>query len=589
MHSTSPPSPSDVRHQLDILRRSDAFTGSDRLLSFLTYLVEEALGGRGGNLREAVIGNAVYRRDPPYDPRIDSTVRVEARRLRKKLNDYFESDGRGDPVLLTIPIGSYVPQFALNTSNRRHELPGDASSIAGLFEKGQGASVAILPFRPLTQDTPVKDFANGLTDELIYAFGKEPGVLVQSRSMGFAYAERPQPVSSVAIELGVDVVLQGTVREQSGQIRVTIEVSDSKGFVVSSDRFDGSSDNRLQLQERIATTLLSRLRIDVSAMRAHKIGPRPAAIEGHSKVYRARRLVDTQMPGPLHDALVIFQDLAAKLPDYARGHAGIADCYCDLFRIGSIDRETAFEHARPAANLALKMDPKSAEALTASATVSAWIERDRSKAEDEFKAALAAGGNSRSARIYGVYLTIMGLHEEAERLFAEARQLEPFSHPQDIAEAISRYQSRRFDMLAEDNLTFDVERAPAEAIFHMALARFFSADTEGARVLAARLRRDTSVHPLLAFAREEMDAWLGSPDAARRILSVGGSRGSHFARATLAASVRDSELTLAHLSKALAAQELATVWMRSDPRFDWLRPEPEFGVLLDQLEALRVS
>ncbi|MDE1992945.1 MAG: hypothetical protein KGI75_10605 [Rhizobiaceae bacterium] len=589
MHQPEKPSPSEIRHQLDILRRSDTFTGSDRLLSFLSYLVEETLEGRGENLREAVIGNAVYRRDPPYDPRIDSTVRVEARRLRKKLNDYFALDGRDDPVLLTIPIGSYIPEFTVNTPGARDETAEATEPTSGLFEKGQGASVAILPFKALSQDTVVKDFADGLTDELIYAFGTEPGVRVQSRSVVFPFAERQQPASSVAAELGVDVVLQGTVREQNDSIRVTVELSDGKGFVASSDRFDGPTSNRLQLQERIATTLISRLRVDISAMRAHKIGPRPAAVEAHSKVYRARRLVDRQMPAALYDALAIFQDLAATLPDYARGHAGIADCYCDLFRIGTIDRETAFEHARRAADRALEMDPRSADALTAAATVSAWLERDRDAAEEGFKAALAAGGNSRSARIYGVYLTIIGLHEEAERLFAEARRIEPFCQQQDIAEAISRYQSRRFDVFDDGNAALDARHAPAEAILHMALARFFDNDLEGARVLTASLRRNAIDHPLLAFAREEMDAWLGAPDVARRIFQAGDSRGSHFARATLAASVQDEERTIASLSRALDAQELSTVWMRSDPRFDWLRSTSEFARLLGKLEALRVS
>lgn len=589
MDPTNTPSPSDIRHQLDILRHSDVFAGSDRLLSFLTYLVEETLAGRGRNLREAVIGNAVYRRDPPYDPRIDSTVRVEARRLRRKLKDYFDLDGRADPVFLTIPVGSYIPEFALNTAGSRPELPRETASAPRLFAEGRGATVAILPFRPLSHGAAMKDFADGLTDELIYALGREPGILVQSRSMAFAMAERQQPVASIASELGVDVALQGTVREQDDRIRVTVELSNGEGFVITSDRFDGSSGNGLQLQEKIATTLLSRLRIDTSAMRANKIGPNPASVEGHSRVYRARRLVDKQTPTSLNEALAIFRDIAATLPTYARGHAGIADCYCDLFRIGMINRETAFEQARPAADLALATDPRSADALTASATVAAWIERDRAKAESDFDAALAAGGNSRTARIYGVYLTILGLHDEAERLFAEARQLEPYSHQQDIAEAVSRYQSRRFDILAEDNPAFETEQAPAEAIFYMALGRFFTGDAAGARSMASRLGRDTSIHPLLASARAEMDAWLGTPDPARGILSADASKSSHYAKATLAASVGDRDLALRHLEEALSVQELATVWMRSDPRFDWLRTTPEFGSLLQRLEASRVS
>jgi TolB-like protein/Tfp pilus assembly protein PilF len=586
MQSDRTPSPLDVRQQLGILHRCDTFTSSGRLLALLTHLIEETLAGRGGNLREAAIGNAVYRRDPPYDPRIDSTVRVEARRLRKKLAQYFQNEGAADPVRVTIPVGSYNPHFAFNS--RAEDPQASENAHPMLFEKGKGASVAILPFLSLSRDANTRDFADGLTDELIYAFGKEPGIRVQSRSASFTFSDRVQPISSVAAELGVDVVLQGTVREQNQSIRVTVELSDGDGFVVSSDRFDGSSRDRLQLQENIATTLLSRLRIDTSAMRAHKLGPGPQAVEGHAKVYRARRLVDKQTPAMLMQALGIFQDLEATLPSYARGHAGIADCYCDLFRIGMIDRATAYENARPAADLALKLDPNSADALTASATVSAWIERDREKAADTFEAALSIGGNSRSARIYGVFLTILGLHEEAEHLFAAARQLEPFSQQQDIAEAVSRFQSRRFEAFRDDQV-LEQSVAPLEATFHTALAKFFNNDLDGARSLAEGLRGNTASHPQLVTARDEMEAWLGAPEAARRTLSTLEARGSYYARATLAASVGDAELTLSMLARAVTAQELASVWIRSDPRFDWIRTSPDFRSLLLELDSQRAS
>ena len=88
--------PTHVREQLDKLQRSATFAGSSRLLALLRFLIDETLDGRGSSIKEAVIGNAVYGREPPYDPRIDFTVRVEARRLRRKLNEYYESEGQHD-------------------------------------------------------------------------------------------------------------------------------------------------------------------------------------------------------------------------------------------------------------------------------------------------------------------------------------------------------------------------------------------------------------------------------------------------------------------------------------------------------------
>ena len=62
---------SAIREQMNLLRKSPAFSGSDRLIELLSYVVEETLNGRATDLKEAVIGNAVYQREPPYDPRID--------------------------------------------------------------------------------------------------------------------------------------------------------------------------------------------------------------------------------------------------------------------------------------------------------------------------------------------------------------------------------------------------------------------------------------------------------------------------------------------------------------------------------------
>src|ERR1700754_124042 len=97
--------PTAIRKQIDRLQRSLVFAGSDRLMRFLQFVEDETLKGEGGSLKEAVIGNAVYGRDPPYDPRIDSTVRVEARRLRRKLDEYYEGEGRSDPVRISLPRG----------------------------------------------------------------------------------------------------------------------------------------------------------------------------------------------------------------------------------------------------------------------------------------------------------------------------------------------------------------------------------------------------------------------------------------------------------------------------------------------------
>lgn len=105
-------SPETVRVQLEKILASNGFSHSERLSRFLRFVVDEALQARGDQLKEYNLGVQVFDRGQAYDPRTDPIVRVEAGRLRLKLREYYESDGREDPVSIDFPKGSYVPVFS---------------------------------------------------------------------------------------------------------------------------------------------------------------------------------------------------------------------------------------------------------------------------------------------------------------------------------------------------------------------------------------------------------------------------------------------------------------------------------------------
>jgi hypothetical protein len=100
-----------VREELSRILESSIFVQSDRLSRFLRYTVETTLAGDADMLKEYLIGTEVYDRRPPYHPNMDSIVRSEARRLRSKLKEYYESAGRNDSVFICYRTGSYVPAF----------------------------------------------------------------------------------------------------------------------------------------------------------------------------------------------------------------------------------------------------------------------------------------------------------------------------------------------------------------------------------------------------------------------------------------------------------------------------------------------
>ena len=104
---------------------SPGFAHSERMVRFLRWVVGKTLDGEMSVIREYSIGLEVFDRDPSYDPKIDTIVRVEARRLRKKLDDYYSDTGQDDVVRIEIPGPGYVPRFSVNGAGPRALLNHD--------------------------------------------------------------------------------------------------------------------------------------------------------------------------------------------------------------------------------------------------------------------------------------------------------------------------------------------------------------------------------------------------------------------------------------------------------------------------------
>jgi hypothetical protein len=120
--------PREVLAALDRLRRSQTLSGSEKLIQFLSFVVETTVNGNAGYLKETIIGISVFGRTPDYDPKMDSVVRSQAWRLRSKLIKYYQTEGAEDSLIIDIPRGSYVPLFV-----RRDPLPGTSEmAVVGL-------------------------------------------------------------------------------------------------------------------------------------------------------------------------------------------------------------------------------------------------------------------------------------------------------------------------------------------------------------------------------------------------------------------------------------------------------------------------
>src|ERR1700704_4643018 len=102
-----------IRAALDKILASPGFANADRLSRFIRYVVEETLNGQTDKLKESLLGIDVFGRKPTYDPRVDAVVRTEAVKLRARLRDYYDSEGREDAIIIDLPKGGYIPAFRI--------------------------------------------------------------------------------------------------------------------------------------------------------------------------------------------------------------------------------------------------------------------------------------------------------------------------------------------------------------------------------------------------------------------------------------------------------------------------------------------
>ena len=134
----------EVRTELERILANNVFANAEKMKRFLRFVVLETLEGRGERLNEALVGMEVYSNGKAFDPRIDSTVRVEAGRLRAKLREFYESQSDGG-LRIEIPKGSYAPIF-----RRPKEATTSKSVQTSLQESARARTIAVLPFADMS-------------------------------------------------------------------------------------------------------------------------------------------------------------------------------------------------------------------------------------------------------------------------------------------------------------------------------------------------------------------------------------------------------------------------------------------------------
>src|SRR5687768_16233145 len=123
------PAEREIRDQLERIVSSAAFRPCDRLKHFITFVASEALQGKADNLKEYSVGVHVFGRETAFDPRTDPVVRVQARRLRARLERYYRDEGQNDTILVDLPKGGYAPAFSYREIAPTALLPAPGAAL----------------------------------------------------------------------------------------------------------------------------------------------------------------------------------------------------------------------------------------------------------------------------------------------------------------------------------------------------------------------------------------------------------------------------------------------------------------------------
>ena len=575
----------EVRAELERLLQSAPFSQSGRLGRFLRFAIENALAGNTDLLKEFVIGTEVYDRKPPYHPSQDSIVRTEARRLRAKLKEYYESDGKQNPVFIYFRPGTYVPVF------RRNETFTGPSSYedsldSELLVKGIGVAVAVLPFVDLSNRPLSSLCAQGVTEELIDGLAHADGVRVIARPTPPQPVEAPYDVPSLSQKFGLNTVIEGTVREDHNRLRITARVLGSDGFQMSSHRFDTEATAEVlnQVQQQIATAIVSRARPELSVVRRRKATPSTLMLASYAFIQHAETLLDEGTAYDLPASLQKFQEARELAPAYARSYCGISHCNLEIALRGSTPSSTLVSLAKEAAQRAIELDAEMIESYSCLGSAQA-LEWDWENAEKSFLRGQGLGFHVSASRRYGLFLAALGRFDEASHHLEAAQHIDPFSNRQKVARTKFLHIQRRFEeglrQLPEPLIYGPI---PVEARFLCALMAAHVGKNEQASKLIESIRSASGAElPMMAGIAEVL-ALIGEKEEASQIargLKLLSSEApiSRFRQALLALAMGDSEGALSFLTLAVEQREAELVWIGVDPRFDSIRQAAGFEAL----------
>lgn len=297
-------------------------------------------------------------------------------------------------------------------------------------------SIAVLPLENLSGDPAQEYFADGMTEELITELGKVPGLRVISRTSVMRYKRTTKPVPQIGRELNVDALIEGTVTQSAGRVRLTANLlhapTDRHLWAQSFDRELG---DLLELRREMARVVARQVR---AALPAEDSSQRAAARPLNPEAY------DLYLKGQYHyykwrapefqKAVNYFERAIAVDPNFVQAYLGLAKTYGWQWIMGVLPPQEAYPKFTSALQKALAIDSNAPEAHYVQAVAAWFFYWNWAEAEKEFRLALQLNPNLEEARFeYAWFLSAMGRHAEAISEARRAVETDPFSVSANLA------------------------------------------------------------------------------------------------------------------------------------------------------------
>lgn len=567
------PAPDEVRAQLARILADKQFLRSERLRRFLLMTVERTLSGDAERISEYHLGREVFDRNKNYDPRIDSIVRVEARRLRGKLTQYYKGAGAEDPVVIEFQQGSYVPVF-------RYAVK-PLLAARSLSPR----TVAVLPFLNISADPGQDFFCDGITEEILNALTTIPELNVVARTSVFFFKGAHVDVREIGARLGAGTVVEGSVRKVDSSLRISVKaVNASTGLLLWSGNFDRELADVLTVQSEIAHAIADALRVTLAPP-----APRRVNLEAHTFYLKGRYYWNQMSQEGIRGALEHFTKAIASYPDYAPPYAALADAYGHLTVWGAIPPAEGALRARKAALEALRLDDRMADACATLGGVTSLFEWRWDEGERLLRRAIdLQPSNVHAYELYSLHLMYRARFEEASAAIERALQLDPLSARGVRVKAWCHYYQRQYDQavaILQGEIPLDAASHEGRCLLGWTLIR--------QRRCAEAIEQLASLPegpflPVKLGALGEAYACAGRPQEAKKALR-GLDELAHSdyvslrSRVYILAGLGDWNSVFPDFERSFRDHSPWLATVNVDPRFDPIRKDPRFIDLLHRL------